>query len=67
MLPGCYVPDNADYAAVTDGLTDLRRETGVFFDTADVDAGYTSFSKPCSTRLRTVPAAKSCSGTLMTT
>ncbi len=36
MLLGCYVLDDADYAAVAGGLTDLWQETWVFFDVADV-------------------------------
>ena len=40
MLLGCYVLDDDDYAALTDGLTDLWRETWVFFNVADVDASY---------------------------
>ena len=44
MLLGCYVLDDDDYAAITDGLTDLWRETWVFFNVADVDASY-SFAK----------------------
>lgn len=40
MLLGCYVLDNDDYAAITDGLTDLWRESWVFFNVADVDASY---------------------------
>lgn len=40
MLLGCYVLDDADYAAITGGLTDLWRETWVFFNVADVDASY---------------------------
>ena len=40
MLLGCYVLDDADYAAITDGLTDLWRESWVFFNVADVDASY---------------------------
>lgn len=40
MLLGCYVLDDADYAAITDSLTDLWQETWVFFDVADVDASY---------------------------
>ena len=40
MLLGCYVLDDADYAAISDGLTDLWRETWVFFNVADADASY---------------------------
>lgn len=40
MLLGCYVLDDADYAAITAGLTDPWRETCVFFNVADVDASY---------------------------
>lgn len=40
MLLGCYVLDDDDYAAITDGLTDLWRESWVFFNVADVDASY---------------------------
>ena len=40
MLLGCYVLDDADYAAITAGLTDLWRETWVFFNVADADASY---------------------------
>lgn len=40
MLLGCYVLDDADYAAITDGLTDFWQETWVFFNVADVDASY---------------------------
>lgn len=40
MLLGCYVLDDADYAVITGGLTDLWRETWVFFNVADVDASY---------------------------
>lgn len=40
MLLGCYVLDNDDYAAITDGLTDLWQESWVFFNAADVDASY---------------------------
>ena len=40
MLLGCYVLDDADYAAITAGLTDLWRENWVFFNVADVDASY---------------------------
>ncbi len=40
MLLGCYVLDDADYATLTAGLTDLWRETWVFFNVADVEASY---------------------------
>lgn len=40
MLLGSYVLDDGDYAAMTAGLTDLWRETYVFFNVADVDASY---------------------------
>lgn len=40
MLLGCYVLDDDDYAVITDGLTDLWRESWVFFNVADVDASY---------------------------
>lgn len=40
MLLGCYVLDDADYNAVTAGLTDLWRENWVFFNVADTDASY---------------------------
>ena len=40
MLLGGYVLDDADYAAITAGLTDLWRENWVFFNVADVDASY---------------------------
>ena len=40
MLLGCYVLDDADYAAVAGGLTDLWQETWVFFDVADVEHSY---------------------------
>ena len=44
MLLGCYVLDDADYVAITGGLTELWRETWVFFNVEDVDASY-SFAK----------------------
>ena len=44
MLLGCYVLDDADYTSLTTGLTDLWRETWVFFNVSDVDASY-SFAK----------------------
>lgn len=40
MLLGCYVLDDADYNAITAGLTDLWQETWIFFNVADVDASY---------------------------
>ena len=40
MLLGCYVLSDADYAAVTAGLTDYWRENWVFFNVADADASY---------------------------
>lgn len=40
MLLGCYVLDDADYARITTGLTDLWQETWVLFNVADVDASY---------------------------
>lgn len=40
MLLGCYVLDDADYASLTAGLTDIWRETWVFFNVADADASY---------------------------
>ena len=40
MLLGSYVLDDADYAALTAGLTDLWRETWVFFNVADVKSSY---------------------------
>lgn len=40
MLLGCYVLDDADYAYITDGLTDIWQESWVFFNVADVDASY---------------------------
>ena len=40
MLLGSYVLDDADYAAMTTGLTDLWRETYVFFNVADADGSY---------------------------
>ena len=40
MLLGCYVLDDEDYAAITDGLTDIWRESWVFFNVADADASY---------------------------
>ena len=40
MLLGCYVLDDTDYAALTEGLTDVWREEYVFFDVADVEDSY---------------------------
>ena len=40
MLLGSYVLDDADYAAITEGLGSCWRETWVFFNVADVDASY---------------------------
>lgn len=40
MLLGCYVLDDDDYAAITEGLTDLWLENWVFFNISDVDASY---------------------------
>ena len=40
MLLGCYVLDDADYEILTAGLTDLWRETWVFFNVADAEASY---------------------------
>ena len=40
MMLGCYVLDDADYAAITAGLTDLWQETWVFFDVENVEASY---------------------------
>ena len=40
MLLGSYVLDDTDYAAITDGLTDLWRESWVFFNVADVEDSY---------------------------
>ena len=40
MLLGCYVLDDADYEAITEGLSDLWLENWVFFNVADVDASY---------------------------
>lgn len=40
MLLGCYVLDDADYAVLTEGLTDLWREEYVFFNVADVGSSY---------------------------
>ena len=40
MLLGSYVLDDTDYAAITDGLTDLWWESWVFFNVANADASY---------------------------
>ena len=40
MLLGCYVLDDADYEILTAGLTDLWRETWVFFNVVDAEASY---------------------------
>lgn len=40
MLLGCYVLDDADYAVLSEGLTDLYREEYVFFNVADVENSY---------------------------
>ena len=40
MLLGSYVLDDADYETLTTGLTDLGRETWVFFNVADAEASY---------------------------
>ena len=40
MLLGCYVLDDADYAVLSDGLTDIYREEYVFFNVADVENSY---------------------------
>ena len=41
MLLGCYVLDDADYADPSPpDLTDLWRETWVFFNVADAEASY---------------------------
>ena len=40
MLLGSYVLDDADYAAITAGLTDYWQETWVFFNVADVESSY---------------------------
>ena len=40
MLLGCYVLDDADYAALTAGLTVPWRENWVFFNVADAQASY---------------------------
>lgn len=40
MLLGCYVLDDADYAVLTEGLTDLWREEYMFFNVADVGSSY---------------------------
>lgn len=40
MLLGAYVLDDTDYAAITDGLTDLWRESWAFFNVADAEDSY---------------------------
>ena len=40
MLLGCYVLDDADYAVIAEGLTDLWQETWVCFNVADVESSY---------------------------
>ena len=40
MLLGSYVLDDTDYAVITDGLTDLWRESWVFFNVAVVEDSY---------------------------
>ena len=40
MLLGCYVLDDADYAVLSEGLTDIYREEYVFFNVADVENSY---------------------------
>ena len=40
MLLGCYVLSDADYAAITAGLTDCWQETYVFFNVSDVESSY---------------------------
>ncbi len=40
MLLGCYVLDDGDYAAVTEGLPALWREGYAAFNVADVEASY---------------------------
>ena len=40
MLLGCYVLDDADYAAIAAGLTDYWQETYVCFNVADVEQSY---------------------------
>ena len=45
MLLGSYVLDDADYAAMTTGLTDLWRETYVFFNVASYPFAKALFNK----------------------
>mgnify|MGYP000479525211 CR=1 FL=1 len=59
MLLGCYVLDDADYEILTAGLTDLWRETWVFFNVADSEASY-PFADACSTRSWTALATMCC-------
>lgn len=40
MLLGCYVLDDADYAVLSEGLTDIYREEYVFFNVVDVENSY---------------------------
>lgn len=40
MLLGCYVLDDADYDAITAGLTDLWKERWVFFNVANANESY---------------------------
>ena len=40
MLLGCYVLDDGDYTAITNGLTDYWKQTYVCFNVADVQASY---------------------------
>ena len=40
MLLGSYVLDDTDYAAITNGLTDIWRESWVFFNVADAEDSY---------------------------
>lgn len=40
MLLGCYVLDDADYAVLSEGLTDIYREEYVFFNVAGVENSY---------------------------
>ena len=40
MFLGSYVLDDGDYAAISQGLTDLWTEDYVFFNVADVEASY---------------------------
>ena len=63
MLLGCYVLDDADYAALTAGLTDVWREEYVFFNVADVENSY-AFAKSLLTRSWTAPAPRSRSATI---